>query len=177
MRVKTKLSSKFKVQSSKLLRGQSLIEVVVALAVVTLLAISLVSTSLVTQRASRSAKNSTQATKLVEQNIEQIRVFRDRKGFDAIPVSTTSCYILSASDPNPGNWSLSTTNCTTGGEIITLNNTSFNRKIAITLPVANKKLIEVTVTWTDSGGSQTVKSQTFLTSWSPGGILPASPSP
>lgn len=141
--------------------GQSLVEVVVALGVVVALAVALITTSLVTQRTSRTAQNNTQATKLVQQNIEQVRVFRDRLGFSSL--SNGSCLTLNTTNPDPLQWSLS--NCsgpTAGGEVITLGSIDFTRKIAISTPDTNRKQVIVTVSWTDSGGLQSVTNTTFL---------------
>lgn len=168
---------KCKVQSSKckVRGGQSLIEVVIALAVVVALAISLVTTTLITQKTSRQARNNTEASKLVQQNIEQIRVFRDRKGLTAFPADG-ACYVLVTVDPNPSNWSF---NSGVGicPEVITIDNVAFSRSIQIQTSSTNKKLITVTATWVDSGGTETVKNQTFLTNWCQGQLVGGSPCP
>jgi type II secretory pathway pseudopilin PulG len=157
--------------------GQSLIEVIVATAIVVGLAISLVTASLVTQRASRSAKNNTQATKLVQQNIEQMRIYRDRKGYQAL---SPGCFTLDTSSPDPANWSLTvlpTCSGSTVGEPVTLESTQFRRKIAISSASDTVRSITVTVSWSDSGGDQAVSNQTFLTTWCPGAVVPGSPCP
>ena len=144
--------------------GQSLIEVVIAMAVIVGLAVALVTMTLVVQKASRSARNNTQATKLVQQNIEQVRVFRDRKGYASIP-DGGNCYILSSDDPDPLNWSFSASfDCLTeSGQQITLDKTDFDRKIKIETDASIKK-VTVIVSWTDSGGIQSVSNQTILSS-------------
>lgn len=143
--------------------GLSLIEVVIALAVVVTLAVSLIATSLVTQKSSVTARNNSQATKLVQQNIEQVRILRDRRGFSYLATITDgSCYTLNTSNADPLNWSLDP--CSTG-ETITFNNVPFTRKIALATSAANKKSITITVTWTDSGGTQTVNNVTYLSDW------------
>lgn len=145
-------------------KGQTLIEVVVALGVVVALALSLVTTTLVTQKSSRSAKNNTQATKLVQQSIEQMRVLRDRKGFsylNTVPPKN-SCLVLTSTNPDPQSWSLD--GCPGLGEIIPLDQTNFTRRIELaTGTVIDKNLkVQVTVTWLESGGSQTVSNTTLL---------------
>ncbi len=143
--------------------GLSLIEVVIALAVVVTLAVSLIATSLITQKSSVTARNNSQATKLVQQNIEQVRILRDRRGFNYLATITdSSCYTLNTSIADPVNWTLDS--CSTG-EAITFNNVVFTRKIALATIAANKKSITVTVTWTDSGGTQTVNNVTYLSDW------------
>ncbi len=156
-------------------KGQSLIEVVIALAVVVALAISLVTTTLITQRTSRQARNNTEASKLVQQNIEQIRAFRDRKGFAAFP-GDGACYVLIASDPNPSNWSF---NSGAGicPEVITIDNVAFGRSVQFQTISTGKKLVTVIATWVDSGGTEVVKNQTFFTNWCQGQLVGGSPCP
>lgn len=139
--------------------GQSLIEVIVSLAVVIVLAISLVTTNLITQKASRSAKNNTQATKLVQENIEQLRILRDRKGF--IVLGDGACMIMSTPNANdPLTWGVTSTGCP---QTITLNNTVFSRSISISSTNPGfEKSMTVTVTWVDSSGTQKVENTTFL---------------
>src|SRR3989338_9855914 len=85
-------------------RGQSLIEVVIGAGISVILAIALISTSLIVQKTARAAKNNTQATKLAQETIEQLRVMRDRKGFAAIGVG--DCRGLVATGIDPVTWQL-----------------------------------------------------------------------
>lgn len=152
--------------TNSLSRGQSLVEVVVSIGIAVILAISLITTSLITQKSSRSARNNSQATKLVQQTLEQLRVLRDRKGFSVstFPSAPTStCFTLLIPDPFvPSNWSLQNNpGCVT--ESIT--NTIFSRKIEFLNDGADKRLITVTVSWDESGQTRSVKSQTFLGLW------------
>lgn len=144
--------------------GQSLIEVVIALGVIVALAVSLVTASLVTQKSSRSAKNNTQAAKLAQQSVEQIRVFRDRVGFSAL--ANNNCWVMLSTDTDPINWKLVNSGSSpsaTCPEALTLNETNFSRSIKIEAGTnALQKKVTVTVTWTDSGGLQTVTNVTYL---------------
>lgn len=146
--------------------GQSLVEVVVALGVVVALAISLVTASLLTQRTSRTATNNTQATKLVEESIEQMRVFRDRKGFSALPsgaAGNTTYWCLNTTNADPATWTINSSPAVTCPETKPLNQTSFMRSINIADGAnVNQKKVTVTVTWTDSSGVQTVQNDTVL---------------
>ena len=162
-----KNSSQFTVHSSQLMRrGQSLIEVLVAIGVVALLAISLVTTTLLTQRSARTARNNTQATNLAQQNIEQMRVFRDRKGFSLLRNDT--CLVLDASDDmsDPSVWELADETSVPPvvcPEQLIFNNTVFERSIVIANGANSfQKLVTVTVSWQDTGGLQTVNSVTVL---------------
>ena len=157
-----------------MIRGQSLVEVIVALAVVVALAISLVTTSLLTQRTSRSASSNTLATKLVQENIEQVRIFRDRVGFASL--ANNACWVLVATDADPSKWYLSNATSysptpnplppshTACPETKTLGQTNFTREINIldgTDPAKQKKII-VKVKWTDAAGAQMVTNDTVL---------------
>lgn len=144
--------------------GQSLIEVVIALGVVVVLAVSLVSTSLITQRTARSAKNNTQASKLVQENIEQLRVVRDRQGFPTL--ANRECATLNTANADPSLWTIETSSCP-DGEQLTLDNTDFRRKFSIgpdplDLSNSKKKQIIVSVFWQDTGGPQEVSNVTNL---------------
>lgn len=149
------------------LSGQSLIEVVISIAIAALLAISLISTTLITQRTSHSAKNNTEATKLAQEGIELIRVFRDRQGYSLLTDST--CFYLEESTSGnldtlgkyPGNCPSSPSY----GELIQLSsNVSFYRTYAVA-PAANAKLVTVTVEWDEPGGRKKVENETFLSQW------------
>jgi len=144
-------------------RAQSLIEVVVAMAVITGLAIALVTMSLFSQKTAREATNTTQASKLAQENIEQVRIFRDRQGYSAFSSVSDGCHTLGTSNPDPSTWSFSPSfDCLTGtGETKTLDKTDFYRKIKIESVSATKK-VTVTVSWTDSSGTQKVTNTTLL---------------
>jgi len=156
--------------------GQTLIEVVVSIGIAVLLAISLITTSLITQKSSRSARNNSQATKLVQQTLEQLRIFRDRHppddpivddALEFLPnAPTATCYSLDATSNIPDNWTLNSASCSTT-QTITLDNTNFNRKIEMINQGLNaeKRLITITISWDESGQTRSVKSQTFLGLW------------
>ena len=91
--------------------GQSLVEVIVSVGIAVILAIALISAGLISNKTARSARNNTEATKLAEQYIEQIRVFRDRRGYTSAftSISNDTCYILQIPNSNdPSTWSLIT---------------------------------------------------------------------
>ena len=152
------------------LGGQSLVEVVVSIGIAVILAISLITTSLITQKSSRSARNNSQATKLVQQTLEQLRVFRDRNGFSVSTfpsVLAITCFTFATPDLNvPSAWTL-TSGCSTS-QTVSLGTTIFTRKVEMInepLVTAEKRLITVTVSWDESGQTRSVKSQTFLSLW------------
>ena len=146
--------------------GQSLVEVVVSIGIAVMLAISLITTSLITQKSARSARNNSQATKLVQQTLEQLRVFRDRAGFSELPNAPTAiiCVDLNIVDANdPSTWAFVTPVPCPYFE--TIPDTIFSRQIEFLNDGAEKRLITVTVSWDESGQTRSVKSQTFLSLW------------
>ena len=141
--------------------GQSLIEVVVSVGIAVLLATALITTALITQKTARSAKNNTIATKLAQESVEKIRVFRDRNGFGVL--ANGSCYTLDSSNPSPLVWQLK--ECI-DGEVIRREENTYIRKIAIVdTATLNNKLITVTVSWEEPSGGKSVSTQTILSQW------------
>lgn len=146
-------------------RGQSLLEVVISVAIAAILAIALVTTTLITQRTSQSAKNNTEAAKLVQEEIEQIRVFRDRNGYDALV--NGNCFIVdTTTSMGEIEWHLYSASCP---ELKQLDKIAFYRKLSIedvsSDPTRNTKLVRVEVSWDDPKGAQSVESETILSRW------------
>ena len=147
--------------------GQSLIEVVIAMAVVVGLTVALVTVTLVVQKTSRTSKNNSQATKLVQQNIEQIRILRDRQGFASL--ANNDCWVLTnTADINPNNWKLANNLSVPPApcpETVPLNQVEFLRSLKIEDGINfDQKKVTVAVSWADSGGTQSVSNQTILSS-------------
>lgn len=137
----------------KVFPGLSLIEVVVSLAILGFLAVALISTTLISQKGARVAKADAQAAKLVQEYTEQIRIFRDRKGFSSLvdtPANQVTC-INSTNFSNPESWTLTTAGCP---EQNVVDNVTFTRKLNIAPIDVHRKQITVTVTWVDSSGTQ-----------------------
>lgn len=146
--------------------GQSLIEVIVSVGIAVILAIALISAGLISNKTARSARNNTQATKLAEQYTEQVRVYRDRRGISTLLSKGNGVFCIDSSNADPSLWDLVTPPC----PIVTLGGVDFSRSITIadTSPSdpTHKKLVSATVTWNESGGTQSVTSQTILSLWS-----------
>lgn len=165
-----------------------MIEVVVGLGIATLLAVALISTTIYTEKLSRAAKNRTQASKLVQQSIEQLRSFRDSQsgGFANLAPNGVGCYY----DTNVGTdantkqivWVFSglVTSCTTPPPITMPTNPSpgteqilplsgindsdvtFSRWVQFTSITANQKNFVVFVAWQGSSGVEYVSSASSL---------------
>ncbi len=171
--------------------GQSLIEVLVAFAISVLIGMALITAGLATQKSSRSAKNETQATKLAQEYLEQIRVIRDIKGFSAIP-GPGSCNTIDSSNTDPSGWSVSSTSvnplaCTANppclgspatmrGEKVAWNDTkvTFCRKFLVfdtaTPDTVHKLKITSEVAWQEAGDTKTVTADTVLSLWCTGTV-------
>lgn len=151
--------------------GQSMIEVVVGLGIATLLAVALISTTVYTEKLSRSAKNRTQATKLVQQAVEQLRGFRDSQtgGFANLP-GAAGCYYDTNSDPTTWVFSTAVFACSSAPPIvvpnpteqITLDNVVYNRWVQFTSVSANEKNFTVYVAWQGGSGLEYVSNSSSL---------------
>lgn len=139
--------------------GQSLIEVVISIALAAILAISLISTTLVTQRTSQSAKNSSEATKIAQELVEQLRVFRDRQGYDQILASACR---LDSTNLNPDLWTLQSAGC--DNDYIVVGTTTFYRQFSV-VDQGDTKQVALTIGWDESGGHKEVRHDTVFSRW------------
>ena len=166
-------------------RGQSLIEVLIAFAVVTLVGMAIISATLATQRTSISARSKSQATELVQQYLEQVRVIRDIGGFSLFVNAT--CYVIQGShQTDPSQWSLSSTSalpspqsggCTGTspyiGEIVNANNINYYRKITVSdlTPVSTvSKKVVVVIAWKEGTNDRSVSNETIISKWCGGKV-------
>ncbi len=158
--------------------GQSLIEVLVAFTVSVLIGIALITASLATQKASISARNASQGTKLAQEYLEQIRVIRDIQGYNnTTRFNDSACRIINnSSNIDPKTWDLA--NCSGSGEVLPpLSNTTFTRKIAVSGSSVNSAPVVVTVTWTEGTNTRTATAQTVISLWCPGNVTGVNASP
>lgn len=73
-------------------QGQSLIEILIAISAITIVLISLVSAATQSLSGSVSARTQALATKLSEEQMEKLRAYRDRNGFENITCAD-KCYL------------------------------------------------------------------------------------
>ncbi len=121
--------------------GQSLIEVVVTMAIAVLIITGLVFTAGEAIKNAQFSKSQALATKYAEEGLEKIRAFRDQSTWDNFK---TSC-----STYNPGTVPLPftrTVNCLDEGD-------------------AEKRKVTITVSWSDSSGSHQSQLTSYLTNW------------
>lgn len=119
--------------------GQSLIEVLAALAVVILVVLALVMVVTTSIRNATFAKNQSLATKYAQEAIEKVRAFRDE---DPDSFFAGSC--LSPED---------------------LSGFGFDQTIDCLIEGEDKVKVTVAVSWTDAKGEHQSALSTYLTKW------------
>lgn len=153
-------------------KGQSLVEVIVAIVVSILVIQALVVVTILSIRNANFSKNSAQATKLAQDGIEKVRILRDRDGAVDYTISVDN-HTAKFSELWPINFSCSANNCyfylngtgalvggnSTDFETIQLN---FQRQFVIEDEGVNQKRVTVIVRWTDQSGSHDSKLATIL---------------
>jgi Tfp pilus assembly protein PilV len=145
-------------------RGQSLFEVLFAIAVIGILITGIVSLSAKSVRNSDYSQSNALATKFAQEAMEWIRKYRDTNWDDFISHSSASgARWCINSLPNPPAWSLGTS-CG-NNKII---GTPFTRELIMSTDSVNPQIVNVTVEvkWDDSSGTHTVKSISSLSKWS-----------
>lgn len=153
----------------KLVFGQSLFEVVIALAVVALLAVALVSVTTVSIRNSSFSSSNAQASRHAQAALEWIRGERDYNWTTFVSRGLTATYCLNNLSWNTG--SCSSTEFVTGSP-------QFFREVSLvcytnqgaTVSACSASGVDtvqasVRVTWTDSQGSHSVLTPVQLTNW------------
>ena len=141
--------------------GQSLFEIILSLAIITLIIVAIVALTATSIRNTTFSKNKTLASRYSQEATEWLRGERDAD-FNAFETRTlTPLYCLPSLT-----WSSATIGaCTSGQEIA---NTLFRREVSFSLSVVNgKTLIQagVKVYWTDSQGLHEVRSVTNFSDW------------
>ena len=139
-------------------QGQTLVEVLVAVGVTTLLLVAMVAAVTRSLSNAQFSKNKSQAAKYVEEGLEVVRSVRDNS-VDWSTFSTTypdGVYKLNSE-------LVLTANCTQADKISV--NSLFSRCVNFTDDGAEKKIIKVTVYWTDGSGSHLTYASTYLTLW------------
>jgi len=140
-------------------KGQSLFEVVVALAISAVIIIALVSLVSNSIRNAVFSKNSTQASLRAQEAIEWIRGERDNDTAVFLTNVQIPTYCLVAL-----NWN-QTGSCQSD-DLVT--GTNFIREVNFSLStISGKTLVQadVTISWTDSQGVHEVKNSTTFTDW------------
>lgn len=139
---------------SKNRKSQTLIEVVLAMALAVIVVVAIVILTNVTLRNSKSALRRSEAAKLANAGIEAVRYAKDASGASCgYSTLTAGCYQLSNGGPICG--ALDSALCT--GVSINLDGELYTRIIDIA-DNGTTKLVTVTVKWPEATGSRTEQS-------------------
>ncbi len=148
--------------------GQMLLEVVIALMVAVVAIIALVSVATKGVTDATLSENRNVAARYAQEGFEQVRIVRDRQGWEVFSQYSTSagdnCYKV-----NTTNWTLERINCS---DYVLLSNPIFSRKITLTGDGDLLRIVRVEVKWTDSSGEQKSVVESKLTKWKEPGIAP-----
>jgi len=137
-------------------KGQSLFEVILALAVVALILITVVSLAAFSVRNSSYSKNKTIAESYVQQAVEWLRGQRD----------TNSAFFSKNGNYCLNNLSFAITRKCSDSEKIA--DTIFKRDLTISKSDVSSKTVlktEVTVSWSDGQGIHEARSITYFSDW------------
>lgn len=158
------VNNKFKIKSSE--KGQSLFELVVAIAISALMVVAMVSLAVNSIQNSNFSKNKARAATYAQQATEWLRGQRDNN------IETFITEVEKATDPNERCFnslpatisSLSLFPCASNESI---DGTPFQRYVIFSFGNDSKTVItaDVTVTWTDSGGAHEAASVTSFSDW------------
>lgn len=135
------------------IKGQSLIEAVIALGVVLLVVIALVQAVTTSIKSADFAKKTAQAASYCQEGMENIRAYRDAS-WTTFLTKVGSKRDLST--PTPGVACPSNPN---------ISGTPFIRCVEMGQIAADKVKATVTVDWSDSSGTHTSKLISFFTKW------------
>lgn len=161
-------------------KGQTLIEVLIAAAIVVLISVSLISASLISVKDSKFSQNQSIATDLSQKMVEEVRVERDKRitandwaGFNALAGTGSACYGYSGT---PSNFNLtSAVTCVSASVAVTIDNVDFYPLTKLQRISTNKAGVYAicvlsTVRFDDSTGARYSKKKTILTDWTQGAI-------
>ena len=125
----------------KLLRGTSIIEILIATAMISVAVIAALSLMNRSQSQNTYARNLSEATRYNTQAADWIRTQRDTLGFATIYAQNQAEYCFNTLPT--GNWPGP---CASGTTIL---GTKYQRKITLTKPTADTIKFVITVSWTD----------------------------
>jgi len=142
------------------MKGQSLIEVVVAVGITTLLLVALLSAVSISIKNSRVAKNRTIAVELAQQGVELMRTYRDYNWTVFLAQATGTSYDL------PTNWTVTSdfNVCPTDFAIFDI----FKRCVTLTkIGIDDDRIeLEVVVSWQEGSKLDQIAQSSQLSKWS-----------
>lgn len=140
-------------------RGQSLFEVILAIAVLTLVLVGIVSLATSSVRNSTFSRNKTLGSKYAQEASEWLRSERDKNRDEFILKADAVYYCLDA---------LAWTNLGECSSSEFISNTSFIRNLTLTKTMKSGKIVigaDVVVSWQDAQGEHEARSYTYLSDW------------
>ena len=146
------------------LKGQSLVEVVVAFGVVIVIVTALLSSTLVSIKAARIGKMRTQAIKYAQEGIELARSLRDTNEwtiFQAYAGGVPEGYTLTYCVDRMLSWPVSSGACSVPNI-----DTIYTRNVTLTWDDINAQMaVKSSVTWLEGSITKTSEFTTTLTEW------------
>ena len=146
---------------SKHLSGQSIFEVILALAISAMVLTAIVTLTSKTVTTSANSKNKSQANRYASEAMEFARKWEDQNGWTAFKDQVII-------DPlNTNSWCMASLDFNTSGECgsgIHIANSQFTRNLYATLETNSIK-IEVKVTWLDETGTHETYTESYISNW------------
>ncbi|NIT04034.1 hypothetical protein GTO10_03850 [Candidatus Saccharibacteria bacterium] len=131
--------------------GQSLVEAVVALGIALVVITGLVALAVIAVKTATLTRNRSLAVQYAQEGLEALRSVRDRD-FTSLPTSGGPYQVV---------WTGSEWETAPGTQAIDI----YTRSFTVSEPEAGKLRFNLSVSWTDSGGTHTVDLSTYLADW------------
>jgi hypothetical protein len=142
-------------------KGQSLVEAVVAIAVVVLIVSGLIIAVISSLRSAQSSRARSTATKLTQDGIEIVRNLRDLGWSDFISKDSPIAWCLG----NDKELSNLPADCIHNIPADSVSKTPFTRTALITKSAQNQATVTIEVTWLEGQTSRKSTATTYLTQW------------
>lgn len=137
---------------NKKAKGQSLLEVLIALAVAVIVVLALVRAVTVAIRNASFARSQASATKYAQEGMEWIRSQRDERWTNLLNQANDSTYCL-----NTLSWASGGCSFSLGGK--------FKREATVKPPVGDKIEVEVKVSWQETDRTHKSQLYSYFTKW------------
>jgi len=142
-------------------------EVVFALALISLVSVAIVGLATVSIRNNISSRNSTSAKRYAQETMDWLRKVRDVRPWSEFSASTgTYCLPTLSEVTAVDGWSIGTQGeCDSDEASDYISETQLLRELVLTTAGTDKILVDVTVSWSDSKGTHVSKLTTELAKW------------
>lgn len=142
--------------------GQSILEVILALAILAVIITGIVSLTSTSVNTSTYSKNVSQANRYADEAIEYVRKYKEFEGWTDFYTDITL---------NSGKWCMTdlslaiNVECDLANSAHFISGTIFQRTLTAISVNSNSIDIDVKVTWTDDKGTHETKSSTTVSNW------------